>query len=89
MKYFLTGIKGSGMTSLACILKDLGHDVSGSDVEDIYFTDAKLFAREIKVCSFGKQNIDKSIDYLILGNAFSEELEEVVYAKENNIKVIR
>ncbi|MGL5021132.1 MAG: Mur ligase family protein, partial [Mycoplasmatales bacterium] len=45
--------------------------------------------REIKVCSFGKQNIDKSIDYLILGNAFSEELEEVVYAKENNIKVIR
>ena len=89
MKYFLAGIKGSGMTSLACILKDMGHDVSGSDVDDIYFTDAKLDEKKIKVYSFGKQNIDNTIDYLILGNAFSEELEEVVYAKKNNIKVIR
>ena len=32
-KYFFVGIKGSGMSALAQVLADLGHEVEGSDVE--------------------------------------------------------
>ena len=31
MKYYCIGIKGSGMSTLACILSDLGNQVSGYD----------------------------------------------------------
>ncbi len=89
MNYFLTGIKGSGMTALACILKDMGNEVSGSDVTDIYFTDAKLDEKEITKLPFSSENITQDIDVLILGNAFADDHEEVVRAKELGIEVIR
>ncbi len=89
MNYFLTGIKGSGMTALACILKDMGNNVSGSDVENVYFTDAKLIAKEIEFTAFNTENITSDIDVLILGNAFADDHEEVLKAKELGIEVIR
>ena len=36
MKYYLIGIKGSGMSALALILNDLGYSVVGYDDEDSY-----------------------------------------------------
>ncbi len=89
MNYFLTGIKGSGMTALACILKDMGNEVSGSDVSDIYFTDAKLDEKAITKLPFNAENITNEIDVLILGNAFADDHEEVLRAKELGIEVIR
>lgn len=89
MKYFLTGIKGSGMTALACILKDMGNEVTGSDIDNVFFTDAKLIEKNIPFTSFNQENIDESIDTLILGNAFADDHEEVVRAKELGIEVIR
>ncbi len=89
MNYFLTGIKGSGMTALACILKDMGHNVSGSDVENVYFTDAKLHEKDITIYPFTAENITSEIDVLILGNAFADDHEEVLKAKELGIEVIR
>ena len=38
MKYYLVGIKGTGMTSLATYLKEAGYYVVGSDTEEEYFT---------------------------------------------------
>ena len=32
MAYHFIGIKGTGMAALACMLKDLGNNVSGSDL---------------------------------------------------------
>lgn len=89
MNYFLTGIKGSGMTGLACILHDLGHKVQGSDVTDVYFTDSKLDAKGIEYQAFNANNITDEIDTLILGNAFNEEHDEVKRAKELGIEIIR
>ncbi len=89
MNYFLTGIKGSGMTALACILKDMGNNVSGSDVENVYFTDAKLIDKEISFTGFNADNITNDIDVVILGNAFSDDHEEVLRANELGIEVIR
>ena len=37
-KYHLIGIKGSGMSALAHILYDMGHEVQGSDIEETLFT---------------------------------------------------
>ena len=42
MKYFLVGIKGTGMSALAQCLKDLGELVIGSDKDDHYFTEVNL-----------------------------------------------
>ena len=35
--YHFVGIKGSGMSSLAQIMHDLGHEVQGSDIESYVF----------------------------------------------------
>lgn len=50
MKYYLLGIKGSGMGTLANILYDLGHDVSGyDDYRGHKFTEEELNKRNIKI----------------------------------------
>ena len=42
MKYYFIGIKGSGMSSLAMLVKDKGNEVRGSDVEEYIFTEEEL-----------------------------------------------
>ena len=42
MNIYLIGIKGTGMSALACLLADLGHRVRGSDVSRYIFTQEKL-----------------------------------------------
>ncbi len=50
MKYFCIGIKGSGMSTLACLLADLGHSVSGyDDNKEEKFTLKGLRKRNIKI----------------------------------------
>lgn len=89
MKIYLVGIKGSGMSALACILKDLGHDVNGSDISEFVFTESKLIEKNIVVTDFEIENIDNTIDVIIVGNAFSDTHEQVIYAKSMNLKIIR
>ena len=43
--YHFVGIKGSGMSSLAQIMHDLGHEVQGSDIENYVFTKLLLEIR--------------------------------------------
>ena len=50
--YYLIGIKGSGMASLACILYDLGYEVKGSDLERHFFTEDELKKRKIEILPF-------------------------------------
>lgn len=64
-KYHLVGVKGTGMAALACVLKDLGHDVSGSDVSERFFTDDILLEKNIKIDKFSKKNITKGKIYII------------------------
>ena len=50
MKYYLIGIKGTGMSTLAQILHDLGNEVSGyDDAKDFKFTQKGLDSRGIKI----------------------------------------
>ncbi len=50
MKYYLIGIKGAGMSALALLLNDLGHEVIGyDDAKDHRFTEDDLNERKIKI----------------------------------------
>lgn len=89
MKYYLIGIKGSGMSALATILKQLGNEVVGSDVANTYFTDQKLIDAGIEFYPFNVDNLDKSIDCVIIGNAFDDTNEEVAKAKELGLTTCR
>ena len=46
--YHFVGIKGAGMSSLAQIMHDLGHEVQGSDIEKYVFTEVSLKIKGLK-----------------------------------------
>ena len=82
MKYYFIGIKGSGMAALACMLKDLGNEVSGSDIDKHFFTEEELVNRKIEILPFNINNIQDNTT-IIIGNAFLEDFEEVIAARNN------
>lgn len=87
MKYYLVGIKGSGMTALASILKGLGAEVLGSDVEQVFFTEESLIKNNIKATDFDPKHITDDIDCVIVGNAFAADHPQVLAAKALNVRV--
>lgn len=80
-KYHFIGIKGSGMSPMAQILHDMGHYVQGSDVDTYFFTQKKLEERNIKILPHSVENIEEGLT-VVLGNAFKENQEEYIKAKE-------
>lgn len=86
MKYFLIGIKGSGMASVAKILLDKGHRVVGSDTDSYVFTEDDLIKRGIKIYNFGEYDF-KDIDFVIIGHSFVNNIDHK-NALDNNLKVL-
>ena len=66
MKYYFIGIKGSGMSSLAILMKDKGYIVRGSDVDDFIFTEEELKRKGIEILSFNENNFNDE-DIVIIG----------------------
>lgn len=75
-KYYLVGIKGTGMSSLACVLKDLGYEVIGSDYDIDYFTATTLIQKNIPYFTFGSYRLLSDYIYII-GNAYTVSNIEV------------
>lgn len=86
--YHFVGIKGAGMSSLAQIMHDLGHEVQGSDIEKYVFTEVSLKNKGIKILPFSVDNIHEGM-VVIQGNAFPDTHEEIVKAHELKLDVIR
>ncbi|MDR3215726.1 MAG: Mur ligase domain-containing protein [Bacilli bacterium] len=86
MNYYLIGIKGSGMASLAHILKDLNHEVSGSDIKQHIFTEDDLRKRNIPIYEFNEDNIKEGM-IIIKGNAFSDDHIEMQAAIRLGLKI--
>ena len=76
MKYYFVGIKGSGMSSLAIMLKENGNEIIGSDSSEDYFTCQLLYEKGIKILEFNPDNISKDYFYII-GNAYGCDNIEV------------
>ncbi|MGX7112317.1 UDP-N-acetylmuramate--L-alanine ligase [Gemella cuniculi] len=84
--YHFIGIKGSGMSSLAQIVYDMGHVVQGSDETTYFFTQEKLDQRNIPIFYYSAENIKEGYE-IILGNAFDETHVECIRAKELGLKI--
>ncbi len=87
-KIHMIAICGTGMGSLAGLLKEKGHDVSGSD-DNVYppMSD-QLKSQNIPVkIGFKKENIENP-DFVVVGNACSKNHVEVVEAQTRNLKMI-
>lgn len=80
--YYFIGIKGTGMSALAIMLKDMGLEVCGSDLEKHFFTEDELLKRDIPIFSFNPSNIKDNMT-VIIGNAFLEDFPEVMQARNN------
>ena len=87
MKYYCIGIKGSGMATLACLLKDLGNDVSGyDDVKDFKFTQKGLDERNISIFYDDSKVLDKDT-IITASKAFSNDHKEIKRIKELGFEI--
>ena len=86
MMYYFIGIKGAGMSSLAVILKQLGHTVMGSDVEKHFFTESELIHNHIPFFGYHEQNIKEDMT-IIKGASIQEENVELKKARELGLKI--
>lgn len=87
MKYYCIGIKGTGMSTLAQILFDLGYDVSGyDDNKDYKFTQDGLDKRNINIYYDNNHQIDKDtiVTYSV---AFNENHKEIKRVKEMGLTI--
>ena len=84
--YHFIGIKGSGMSALAQIMKELGYSVQGSDVEKYFFTEDGLHKLDIPVLPFDENNIVEGMK-IVRGASFNDEHPEVKKALELNLNM--
>lgn len=82
MKYYCIGIKGTGMSTLAQMLYDMGNEVSGyDDAKDYKFTQKGLKMRGIKIFYDGNHELAKDT-IVTASRAFSEDHPEMKRVKE-------
>lgn len=83
-----SGIKGVGMTALALYAQDIGIEVTGSDVDEVFVTDNILSKRRIEVSQgFSGNNLPQTTQVLIYSAARPQN-PQVVYARKKGIEVI-
>ncbi|OGI27975.1 MAG: UDP-N-acetylmuramate--L-alanine ligase [Candidatus Moranbacteria bacterium RIFOXYB1_FULL_43_19] len=77
-KIYFIGIKGSGMVALVEILKRQGHQITGSDTDEKFFTDdilkKKLFVKFHE--GFDADHITGDIDLVVYSTAYNEKNNE-------------
>ena len=87
MKYYCIGIKGTGMSTLAQILSDLGNEVSGyDDSRGHKFTQIGLEERNIPIYYDQNHDIDKDtiVTYSV---AFKEDHREIQRVKKLGLQI--
>ena len=84
--YHFSGICGTAMASLAVLLKNRGHQITGSD-ENVYPPMSDFLQEngiEIQT-PYSPENLKPHPNYVILGNALSRGNPEVEYALEKHL----
>lgn len=70
----MIGIKGAGMAALAQIFVHQGKRVTGSDTDEVFFTDSILKTLGISVCeAFARENIPVDADVVVYSTSYSPE----------------
>lgn len=84
--YYFIGIKGTGMSALAVILKQLGKEVSGSDIDKHFFTESELIKNNIPFYVYNKENIKENMT-IIKGASIKEDNPELIESKNLGLKI--
>lgn len=88
-KIHFVGIKGTNMTPLALIAKEAGFEVTGSDVEQEFITDAALKkAKIVPEVGFKAEHITDPMFVITTGAHGGFDNVEVMTAKNKNIPVM-
>ena len=86
MKIHLIGICGTGMGSLAGLLKAAGHDVRGSDEHVYPPMSVQLEDQQIQCFEgFRATNLDWGPDAVVVGNVCRKDHVEVLAAQQRQI----
>ncbi|KJS84876.1 UDP-N-acetylmuramate--L-alanine ligase [Desulfosporosinus sp. BICA1-9] len=82
------GIKGTGMSALAQISVQLEDaTITGSDVEESFYTDLVLERAHIPVLGFSPENVEKA-DLVVISAAYTNQHPEIARALELNIPIL-
>ena len=88
MKYYCIGIKGTGMSTLAQILYDLGNEVSGyDDYKGYKYTEEGLIEKNIKIYYDSNHPIDNDT-IVTYSKAFNMMHPEIIRVKNLGLKII-
>jgi len=88
MKYYLIGIKGTGMSSLATILMDLGYEVIGyDDYKEHKFTEDVLNAKNIPI--YYDDSYEFSNEIVVYTPALQKNHKELTRARNKNLKMLQ
>ncbi len=82
----LIGAKGVGVTALACCLKNLKKNLTGSDTKLPQITDPILKSLNISTKNFSPKNITSDLDLVIYSGAYQKNSHpELIQAAKKNI----
>ncbi|MBN2659534.1 MAG: UDP-N-acetylmuramate--L-alanine ligase [Spirochaetales bacterium] len=85
----LVGIKGTGMAAFAELLQRRGAVVTGSDIDEKFYTDEVLQRLGIPYEeSFRPENIDQSVQLVIHSAAYGSDNPELIEADRRNLPVM-
>lgn len=88
MKYYMAGIKGTGMSALALVLSDLGFDVVGyDDAKEHRFTEDKLIERGIKIYTESNDELDEDSIVIYSPALKLDSHPELIKATEMGLKI--
>lgn len=88
MKYYLIGIKGAGMSSLALLLNDLNYEITGyDDAKEHRFTENKLFDRNIQIYTDPNQFKMTEDTIIVRSPAIRDDHPEMKRALELGLKI--
>lgn len=86
---YMIGIKGTGMSSLAVLLKKLGYSVSGSDTSEKFFTETQLTGNDISYHNgFDPAHLSNVPDLIIVSTAYNERNVEYSEARLKQISMM-
>ena len=85
--YYFIGIKGSGMSALAIILKQLGYTVMGSDLDKHFFTEIGLQENNIPFYGYNENNINNGMT-IIKGASIKDDNIELIKARELGLEIL-
>ncbi|MCK5005164.1 MAG: hypothetical protein KAS21_08750 [Candidatus Aminicenantes bacterium] len=87
MKVFLSGIAGTGMSSLAGLFKEKGFEIYGSDIA--FYPPVGPMLKKMGVSifeGFSEKNIPEDVDLCVIGNIISRGNPEAEFILNNKIK---